>query len=252
MSDRVMGGAPLASSASSQLVHALDSAPSTPSASAAARAGNPLACAAELARLRSPRVDVTRAPRRALHIPNLDSLTRLVHSLREAVAPGGVGLNVSGNWSVGQILHHLSRTISGSLDGFACVPIRPTEPPGPLRDAPILGRLLRRIDRQDLHAERLLLRRVLLDQPLLPAGPSVALPGQLDPFAQVWTSDASAWLLAVLGRLASGERMRRESPTLGPMTHEQWVAFHLRHAELHLSFVHVGADAGPLPISGNH
>ena len=40
---------------------------------------------------------------------------------------------------------------------------------------------------------------------------------------------------AVIGRL------RRESPSkpnviFGPLTHEEWIALQLRHAELHLSF----------------
>ena len=38
------------------------------------------------------------------------------------------------------------------------------------------------------------------------------------------------------------ERLKAEAPSkpqaiFGPMTHEEWVALHLRHAEMHLGFL---------------
>lgn len=42
---------------------------------------------------------------------------------------------------------------------------------------------------------------------------------------------------------ASLDRLEREAPTkpnviFGPLTHEEWIKLNLRHAELHLSFLH--------------
>ncbi|MBY0311631.1 MAG: DUF1569 domain-containing protein [Phycisphaerales bacterium] len=141
---------------------------------------------------------------------------------------------------MGQILHHLTRTMVGSIDGFGQVSTHRVQSPRPFRDAPILGRVLRRIDRQDAEAMRTLDRRRLLIDALSPNAPSIAHPEQLTPFAQVWTADAAAWLLAAIARLRSGAPMHHDSPTIGPMTHDQWLAFHLRHAQWHLAFVHFG------------
>jgi hypothetical protein len=40
-----------------------------------------------------------------------------------------------------------------------------------------------------------------------------------------------------IGRIRGGERMTQECSVDGPYSHEQWVQIHLRHAELHLSFL---------------
>ena len=40
--------------------------------------------------------------------------------------------------------------------------------------------------------------------------------------------------------------MRQPSPFEGRITHDQWVYGHLRHAELHLSFIQLG------PASADH
>jgi hypothetical protein len=44
-----------------------------------------------------------------------------------------------------------------------------------------------------------------------------------------------------LARIEQGERIVQPSPVEGPISHEQWCYFHLRHAELHLSFQIIGA-----------
>jgi hypothetical protein len=46
-----------------------------------------------------------------------------------------------------------------------------------------------------------------------------------------------ARLQAAYHRLAT-ETPTHTSPVFGPLTHQQWIKFHLRHAELHLSFFH--------------
>lgn len=222
MTDRVMGDA--------------QSVPAEPPAVLDARRE----CVTPLATLRGPQVDISSARRREVSITDLDALEREVHRIREAIQPGAEGLHVTGNLSVGQILHHLTRTVVGSIDGFGHATAHRVQSPGPFRDAPILGRVLRRIDRQDADALRTLDRRRLLIDPPAPNGPSIAHPEQLAPFVQVWTADAAEWLLAAIARVRSGAQMHHASPTIGPMTHDHWLAFHLRHAQWHLAFVHFG------------
>jgi hypothetical protein len=36
--------------------------------------------------------------------------------------------------------------------------------------------------------------------------------------------------------------MTAANPSMGPLSHEQWVEVHLRHAELHLSFLVIEQD----------
>jgi len=50
-------------------------------------------------------------------------------------------------------------------------------------------------------------------------------------------AEAVPYVRGQLGRIASGERMAAANPSMGPLSHEQWVEVHLRHAELHLSFL---------------
>ncbi|MEY4567466.1 MAG: hypothetical protein RLY14_2436, partial [Planctomycetota bacterium] len=44
-------------------------------------------------------------------------------------------------------------------------------------------------------------------------------------------------LREALSRLKRGERCPYESPSFGPMSHEDRIALNLRHAELHLGFI---------------
>lgn len=47
-----------------------------------------------------------------------------------------------------------------------------------------------------------------------------------------------SYLLRQVDRIDAGEQMTQPSPVEGPITHEQWWYFHLKHAELHLKFQH--------------
>jgi hypothetical protein len=59
---------------------------------------------------------------------------------------------------------------------------------------------------------------------------------------------AVAYLRQQVARIRAGERMTQECSAEGPYSHEQWVYIHLRHAELHLSFLAV--DGGVADRSG--
>jgi hypothetical protein len=65
--------------------------------------------------------------------------------------------------------------------------------------------------------------------------PAYAEPLLPDPWADF--DIATARLHAALARIERGERMTASSPWEGALTHEQWLYSHLRHAELHLSFL---------------
>ena len=80
----------------------------------------------------------------------------------------------------------------------------------------------------------------MLSLPLAPGGPSVAHPGDIDPPMQVWTPDGAAHLRTALNRIRESHPLDKPSPTIGPLTQEEWTTFHFRHAALHLSFILFG------------
>ena len=59
---------------------------------------------------------------------------------------------------------------------------------------------------------------------------------QLDPAAHYTVSQVCADAMITMG---GGEQMTQECSVEGPYSHQQWVYIHLRHAELHLSFLTV-------------
>jgi hypothetical protein len=117
-----------------------------------------------------------------------------------------------GNWSQGQIYDHLARSMNASIDGAGFSIAAP----------------LRWI------ASRFLKRRFL--ERGLPAGfkaPPRAkkyMPGETS------TPDGLAALEAAIDRLGH-ETTRMPHPAFGEMTREEWDQLHLRHAELHMSFL---------------
>ena len=128
----------------------------------------------------------------------------------ECLAQGEV-LTV-GNWSLGQIFLHLSRSMHASIDGL------PTQ-------APLWSRL----------SVKLFYARRLLAGPM-PAG--LRLPTeaarQLSP-EPISIEDGLSALREAIDRLGF-ETERAAHPLLGEMSLDQWDSFHLRHAELHMSF----------------
>lgn len=117
-----------------------------------------------------------------------------------------------GNWTLGQILDHLALSMHASVDGLA-------------------------VDvawwRQMLFRARY--RRQLLSGPM-PAG--LSLPAEIADLLlpeRVSAEEGLAALREAIERL-SFETERARHPLLGEMSLDEWDSFHLRHAELHLSF----------------
>lgn len=138
------------------------------------------------------------------------------HTLDEVVADAerlvaGLGTQTIGNWPVSQLLTHLALAIHGSIDGIAF------RAPWYVRLlAPFLkGRLLRKGLRPGFR--------------LPGAAEAVAFPPAPSPEAALET------LRRAVAR-THAEAMTARHPVLGPLTHDEWQQFHLRHAEMHLSF----------------
>lgn len=117
-----------------------------------------------------------------------------------------------GNWSLDHLLSHLAVSIEGSLDGIDA-------------RAPWFVRLFAP-----------LIKSRALDGGITPG---VRVPKELE--ARSFPAGGSP--AAALERLrkavarANAGKMTARHPFFGPLTHEEWLKFHLRHAELHLGFV---------------
>jgi hypothetical protein len=64
----------------------------------------------------------------------------------------------------------------------------------------------------------------------------------LEPKPSLSIDFAAAYLQAQIARIHNGERMTQECSVEGPYSHEQWIYIHLRHAELHLSFLAIESE----------
>ncbi|MCH8343128.1 MAG: DUF1569 domain-containing protein [Planctomycetes bacterium] len=144
------------------------------------------------------------------------SFTSLEDIQADVEALDGSAIRTTGNWTAAQIVQHVTDVITLSVDGFGfrlALPLR------------VLGRSLR----------SQALTRPMRPGFSVPEAMRARLPSDQVPFEQ-----AIASLRQAIGR-AKSERMTKASPLLGALTHEQWVQFHSRHAEMHLSFVHPAA-----------
>ncbi len=152
--------------------------------------------------------------RRRLRFHSFDEMMAEAEALAEAGEVTSLG-----NWSVGQTLKHLGVAMEGSINGTGFkVPLWLT----------IVGRIY--------------VKRLLLNGPF-PAGfklPASAgkrlIPDQTTP------AEGMAALRHGVQRLRS-ETARSRHPVAGPLSIEEWDRFHLRHAEMHLSFLVPAGEA---------
>ena len=149
---------------------------------------------------------------RALRFNSVDEFLAEIDRIVAAERAGT--LRRSGNWAAGQIFGHLATWINYAYDGF------PMKVPWFIR---------------------ILIRRKLptyLNQGM-PAGVRFPRVEGGTHGREVLTTDEGAdRLRRALRRLQSGEPARYDSPAFGPLTQEQRIALNLRHAELHLGFLH--------------
>jgi hypothetical protein len=155
------------------------------------------------------------AARRQVHLRTVADLAAEVERVAEAAAASR--LRTLGSWSAAQILWHLGRLMEFSFDGF------PFRYPWPVRWP---ARLL-----------RVLSWRWLLALAFRPGFRNPPVAEAVEPPPAVSLAEAVRYVRGQLERISSGERMAAANPSMGPLSHEQWVEVHLRHAELHLSFL---------------
>jgi hypothetical protein len=171
--------------------------------------------------MRSDGVDTGSVPgRRAVRLRTVEELAAEMERVAAAAAAGKV--RALGNWSPAQVLWHISRLIEFSFDGF------------PFRY------------RRGIRWLTLLLRAVawrwLIRMALRPGFGNPPYAAALEPDPAVTLDDAAAYLRRQLSRIRAGEHMTQEATVEGPYLHEQWLYIHLRHAELHLSFLAIQSE----------
>ena len=153
-------------------------------------------------------VDVKKvANRRRVRYNNLDEF------MLDAETLGRKPVRTLGNWSFEQILAHLAIAMNGSIDGVTL------QIPWYLRTG---ARLL---------------RKQIFKRGLTP-GFKLA---QAD-LSRAWPThpaEVAAGLEALRKAVArlSSESKRCPHPAFGELTRDEWNTFHLRHCELHMSFV---------------
>jgi len=155
------------------------------------------------------------AGRRLIRLNSIDDLVAEVDRVTAATAAGT--MRSLGNWSPAQIFWHVGRLVELSFDGF---PFRYRRGPA------WIIRLL-----------RLLSWRWLIALAFRPGFKNPPQAATLEPDPAVSVDVATAYLKQQLARIRGGEPMTQECSVDGPYSHEQWVYIHLRHAELHLSFL---------------
>jgi hypothetical protein len=149
--------------------------------------------------------------RRALRFETLEDVLRDAETLAEA-ARGGT-LRAAGNWTLGQALAHLATWVNMPFDGYPEMR-RPKAWMRPLRP---------------------LIRWWLVNKGF-PAGVRIdGVPGGTFGIEPCEIDEGLGRLQIAYRRLVS-EAPTQTSPVFGRMTQEEWMKFHLRHAELHLSF----------------
>lgn len=149
------------------------------------------------------------AGRRALRFETLDEVLTEVDRLVEAERAGQ--LKHLGNWTLGQAFGHLAGWAEFSYTGA------PTRPPW------FIKLLLR------------MRKRSFLYDPMRPGVWIPRVEGGTLATERLPTPEAADRLRRVLTRLKT-EQPTAPNVIFGPLTHEEWIALNLRHAELHLSF----------------
>ena len=121
-----------------------------------------------------------------------------------------------GNWSVGQIYCHLAKSAAVLIDGA------PHGAPFPIQ-----------------WVLRTFLKKRMLENTV---SPGFQLPSQSASLLPIATSteDGLVLLRAATARIKQDANRAPRHPAFGPCTPEEWNAWHLRHCELHLSFIVAG------------
>ncbi len=151
--------------------------------------------------------------RRTLSFETIDEVIEDVNRIQSADTHGT--LSVCGQWTAGEILTHLSAWIEYGYEGY------------PMAAAPWIVR----------QGMKFYLRSILKNG-MQPGGKIPGVEGGTTGQMKVATETACQRYLVALNRLASSEPVKYPSPGFGDLSNEKRVKLNLRHAELHLSFIH--------------
>ncbi len=146
--------------------------------------------------------------RRELHFQSIQDILDDAEAVQAAPK-----IETLGNWSAGQIFKHLANTFDMSIDGAEV-------------QAPLWMRIM----------ARMMKKRAITK----PMSPGFKLPQnmaqQVVAPESTTTEEAVAALRTAVARL-QGESKREPHPAFGSLTREEWDQLHLRHSEMHLSFL---------------
>lgn len=146
-----------------------------------------------------------------------NSPAEAIADARALVAAENAGtLRRTGNWTLGEAFTHLAAFINFPYDGY----------PKNLQ-APLLVKLILKIMKNRYMTKGLPAGRRI---PGIPTGTVGA--------EKVSSSDGLARLEKAWARLQAAPPTV-PNPVFGPLPHQEWIDLHLRHSELHQSFMHV-------------
>ena len=151
--------------------------------------------------------------RRQLRFDMIDGLLREIDQIVAAEKEGR--LKAIGHWTAGQVLGHVAAWIEYGYAGY------------PMKPPPWFIRVILRFQVKKY------LRKGM------PSG--VRIPYVAEGtygIEKMSVEEGAKRLRQALARLQQGEPAKYDSPAFGPMSHEDRIQLNLRHAELHLSFLH--------------
>jgi hypothetical protein len=148
--------------------------------------------------------------RRTLHFTRIDQVLADVNQLAEAEQRGT--LKMLGNWTFGQSLGHLASWVDYSYDGV------------PLKIPFFIPWIVRPLRKQFLY------------KPMKPGSRIPKVPGGTLATDVVASAPALDHFRRAFERLAISPPGKPHA-LFGKFTHQEWIAQHLRHSELHLSFM---------------
>ncbi len=154
------------------------------------------------------------AERRQLHFDTLGDVLKEVDRIVAAERAGK--LRRTGNWTTGQTFGHLAAWIEYGYSGYP-----------PEAHPPWLVRVIAKM-----------LKNRILYKPM-GAGMKIGrIPGGTLGTEVISTEAGEKRLRDAIGRMQRREEPRFDSPAFGPMTEDERISLTLRHAELHLGFLH--------------
>jgi hypothetical protein len=155
-------------------------------------------------------VKIGEGGRRVLHFASIDDALRDAQLIADAEKSGT--LKRMGNWTPGQCFGHVSGWIVYALDGY----------PPDLRPPWFVKAVLRFMKSKYLKG--------------MPAGVRIPkVEGGTKNLEMISTDEGLSRLKTAWDRLGK-TCPPRANPIMGVLTHEEWIAMNLRHAELHQSF----------------